>query len=109
MLWIILAIIISYLAGSVPTAYIFGRIIKGTDIRKFGSGNVGATNALRLLGKGWGVTVLVLDILKGVAAQKNIVGFDLVELSPIKGLNHPDFTAAKLIYKLMGYISSKPL
>jgi agmatinase len=51
----------------------------------------------------------VLDILKGVAAQKNIVGFDLVELAPIKGLNHPDFTAAKLIYKLMGYISSKPL
>jgi glycerol-3-phosphate acyltransferase PlsY len=65
MLWIILAIIISYLFGSIPTAYIFGRIIKGADIRKFGSGNVGATNALRLLGKGWGVAVLVLDILKG--------------------------------------------
>ena len=65
MLWTILAITISYLCGSIPTAYIFGRIIKGTDIRKFGSGNVGATNALRLLGKGWGVTVLVLDILKG--------------------------------------------
>ncbi|MCX5700247.1 MAG: glycerol-3-phosphate 1-O-acyltransferase PlsY [Candidatus Omnitrophica bacterium] len=65
MLWIILAIIISYLFGSIPTAYIFGRIIKGTDIRKFGSGNVGATNALRLLGKGWGITVLILDIFKG--------------------------------------------
>lgn len=65
MLWIILGIIISYLVGSIPTAYIFGRLIKGVDIRKFGSGNVGATNALRLLGKGWGVTVLVLDILKG--------------------------------------------
>ena len=65
MLWTLLGIIISYLAGSIPTAYIFGRVIKGTDIRKFGSGNVGATNALRLLGKGWGVTVLALDILKG--------------------------------------------
>jgi glycerol-3-phosphate acyltransferase PlsY len=65
MLWIILGIIISYLIGSIPTAYIFGRLIKGADIRKFGSGNVGATNALRLLGKGWGVTVLILDILKG--------------------------------------------
>ena len=66
MLWILLGIIISYLFGSIPTAYIFGRIIKGVDIREFGSRNVGATNALRLLGKGWGVTVLVLDILKGV-------------------------------------------
>jgi len=47
----------------------------------------------------------VLDIFKAVAREKNIVGFDFVELSPIKGLNHPDFTAAKLIYKLMGYIS----
>jgi glycerol-3-phosphate acyltransferase PlsY len=40
-------------------------MIKKTDIRKFGSGNVGATNALRLLGRGWGLTVLGLDILKG--------------------------------------------
>lgn len=49
----------------------------------------------------------VLDILKGVARQKNIVGFDLVELSPIRGLSHPDFTAAKIIYKLMGYLTVK--
>ncbi len=66
MLWIILGIIISYLVGSIPTAYIFGRLIKGVDIRKFGSGNVGATNALRLLGTGWGITVLILDIVKGI-------------------------------------------
>lgn len=62
---IILAIIISYLIGSIPTAYIFGRLLKGIDIRKFGSGNVGATNALRVLGKGPGITVLILDMLKG--------------------------------------------
>ncbi len=46
----------------------------------------------------------VLDILKTVARDKNIVGFDCVELAPIKGLSHPDYTAAKLIYKLMGYV-----
>lgn len=68
MLWIITALIISYLLGSIPTAYIFGKVLKGTDIRKFGSGNVGATNAMRLLGKGVGVTVLLLDIFKGFAA-----------------------------------------
>jgi glycerol-3-phosphate acyltransferase PlsY len=65
MLWIILGIIVSYLIGSIPTAYIFGRLLKGIDIRRFGSGNVGATNALRVLGKGPGIAVLVLDILKG--------------------------------------------
>ena len=66
MQWIILGIIVSYLIGSIPTAYIFGWILKGIDIRNFGSGNVGATNALRILGKGPGIMVLVLDILKGV-------------------------------------------
>jgi len=65
MLWIIAALIISYLLGSIPTAYIFGRLLKGVDIRKVGSGNIGATNAMRALGKGPGVTVLLLDILKG--------------------------------------------
>jgi len=49
----------------------------------------------------------VLDILKCVAREKNIVGFDVVELSPIKGLIAPDFTAARIIYKLMGYITGK--
>jgi glycerol-3-phosphate acyltransferase PlsY len=65
MLWIIAALVISYLLGSIPTAYLFGRILKGVDIRKVGSGNVGATNAMRALGKGAGITVLLLDILKG--------------------------------------------
>lgn len=66
MLWIILGISVSYLVGGIPTAYIFGRILKGVDIRKFGSGNVGATNAWRLLGKKIGITVLLLDLLKGL-------------------------------------------
>ncbi|MBN2831329.1 MAG: glycerol-3-phosphate 1-O-acyltransferase PlsY [Candidatus Omnitrophica bacterium] len=65
MLLILFVIAISYLVGSIPTAYIFVRVLKGLDIRKFGSGNVGATNALRLLGRGWGITILLLDIIKG--------------------------------------------
>ncbi|MCK9604023.1 MAG: glycerol-3-phosphate 1-O-acyltransferase PlsY [Candidatus Omnitrophica bacterium] len=68
MLWTILAIIISYLLGSIPTAYIYGRVFKKIDIRKLGSGNVGATNALRVLGKRAGIIVLLLDILKGSIA-----------------------------------------
>jgi acyl phosphate:glycerol-3-phosphate acyltransferase len=65
MLWIISAIIISYLIGSIPTAFIAGRVLKGIDIRKHGSGNIGATNAFRVLGAGWGIVVLLLDCLKG--------------------------------------------
>ena len=65
MLWIIIGVIASYFIGSIPTAYISGRLIKGIDIRKHGSGNVGATNALRVLGKSAGITVLILDIFKG--------------------------------------------
>jgi len=65
MLLTIAALLISYLIGSLPTAYLFGRILKRIDIRKVGSGNVGATNALRVLGKGPGIAVLLIDILKG--------------------------------------------
>jgi len=68
MLWIITAVTISYLIGSIPTAYIFVRWLKGADIRQLGSGNVGATNALRILGKGPGLLVLALDIFKGFMA-----------------------------------------
>ncbi|MCX5701571.1 MAG: glycerol-3-phosphate 1-O-acyltransferase PlsY [Candidatus Omnitrophica bacterium] len=68
MLWIITGTVISYLLGSIPTAYIFGRLLKGIDIRKFGSGNVGATNAMRVLGKTPGITVLILDTIKGFIA-----------------------------------------
>jgi len=64
----ITGLIISYLVGSIPTAYIFGRIIKNIDIRKCGSGNVGATNAFRVLGKPIGIIVLLIDIFKGFIA-----------------------------------------
>ncbi len=68
MLWTIAALLLSYLLGSIPTAYLFGKALKGIDIRKIGSGNVGATNALRVLGKRAGITVLLVDILKGFIA-----------------------------------------
>ena len=65
---LVLALWISYFLGAIPAAYIAGRLLKGIDIRKHGSGNVGATNVFRVLGKGPGIVVLVLDILKGVVA-----------------------------------------
>ncbi len=58
----------SYLLGSVTFSYFVGKWIRGIDIRDHGSGNAGATNALRLLGKGPAVFVFISDLLKGVLA-----------------------------------------
>jgi len=63
------AVIGSYLLGSIPFAYLAGRIA-GIDIRKCGSGNVGATNVIRTLGKSYGYPVFVADFLKGLGAVK---------------------------------------
>ena len=59
------AALASYLLGSVPTAYLLLKWTKRIDIRTVGSGNVGATNALRIAGVGVGATVFVIDALKG--------------------------------------------
>lgn len=75
------AFIASYLIGSIPTAYIFGRLIKKIDIRQHGSGNVGATNAFRILGKGPGSIVLLIDIFKGAVVTSLV--------ADIFGLNDP--------------------
>ena len=64
----VVAVILSYLVGSIPSAYIVGRMAKGIDIRKTGSGNIGATNAMRVLGKPAGIFVLLVDAAKGFAA-----------------------------------------
>ena len=58
-------VLVSYLIGSFPTAYVICRLFKGVDIRLSGSGNVGATNVARVVGKGYGVLTLLLDVLKG--------------------------------------------
>ena len=59
----------SYLLGSIPFGYLAGRL-EGIDIRQVGSGNVGATNVLRVLGKKYGYPVFALDVLKGFGAVK---------------------------------------
>jgi acyl phosphate:glycerol-3-phosphate acyltransferase len=62
------AIIIGYLLGSIPTAYIFGRLFRRVDIRRVGGGNMGALNSARELGPVWGLLVLLIDIAKGAGA-----------------------------------------
>ena len=64
---LVLVALVAYLLGSIPTGYIAGRIA-GVDVRKVGSGNVGATNVTRVLGKRFGYPVFVVDVGKGLAA-----------------------------------------
>jgi glycerol-3-phosphate acyltransferase PlsY len=65
---IIFAIIAAYFLGSIPSAYIAGRLKKNIDIRTVGSHNMGAMNTFYQTGKAAGILVLATDVLKGVAA-----------------------------------------
>ncbi|XHR27196.1 MAG: glycerol-3-phosphate 1-O-acyltransferase PlsY [Chthoniobacteraceae bacterium] len=74
MLPIILSLFIGYLLGSFPSGYVIGKC-RGVDIRQHGSGNIGATNVTRTLGKKWGVLVFALDVLKGILGVRLAMGF----------------------------------
>lgn len=63
---LIFVALVSYLVGSLPFGLLLGRLVKGIDLRDFGSGNIGATNAGRVLGAKWGIICLILDALKGL-------------------------------------------
>ena len=63
-----LFILIAYLLGSIPTSVWIGKRFYNIDVREFGSGNAGATNTFRVLGKKAGIPVLIIDILKGTLA-----------------------------------------
>ncbi len=95
----LIAVILSYLLGSVPVGYLLVRILHGKDIRECGSGNIGATNVARVVGKKLGIITLFLDILKGLAAVMviSLIAGDVVivrllcALAVIAGHNWPVF------------------
>lgn len=95
MFTIAVVVLVGYLIGSVPAGYLAG-CIGGIDIRKVGSGNIGATNVLRILGKRYGYPVFLFDFLKGVAAvEMSILIFDSY---------HP--AASRELYGILGGVSS---
>lgn len=89
MIGLIFGTTVSFLVGSIPIAYVTGRFVRGIDIRRHGSGNVGATNVFRVIGKRWGVGVLALDIFKG---------FFVVSFLP------PFFTTGQVSYLMLQLI-----
>ena len=73
-LCIVIGLVIAFFIGSIPGGVIVGKLMGGIDIRKHGSGNIGTTNSLRLLGWKGGALVCVLDILKGVLGGLVMLG-----------------------------------
>ncbi|UII34142.1 glycerol-3-phosphate 1-O-acyltransferase PlsY [Fulvivirga ulvae] len=77
-----IALILAYLLGSIPTAVWFGKSVHGIDVREHGSGNPGATNTFRVLGKRAGTIVMLGDIIKGMAATslaRILLNLDFIE------------------------------
>ncbi|MEG0823541.1 MAG: glycerol-3-phosphate 1-O-acyltransferase PlsY [Erysipelotrichaceae bacterium] len=72
----LIAICIGYVLGSIPFALVIGKVFYKTDVRSFGSGNLGGTNAGRVLGKKIGMLVIMLDILKVIIPVAIISYFD---------------------------------
>lgn len=93
--------LLAYLVGAIPSAVWVGRTFYGIDVREYGSGNAGATNTFRVLGKKPGIAVLIMDILKGFLAVKiaYLVG-DYEPQSP----EFIDFELALAVCGLMGHI-----
>jgi acyl phosphate:glycerol-3-phosphate acyltransferase len=68
MLLLAIIILLAYLVGSIPNSIIISKMVKGIDIRRYGSGNAGGTNVMRVLGWKYGMLVIILDALKGIIA-----------------------------------------
>ncbi len=83
-----LVIVVSYLIGSIPTGYLAVRLLRGVDIREYGSGSTGATNVLRVLGRGPFVAVMVADALKGyIPAMAVWLLFESYDLQVAAGIS----------------------
>jgi acyl phosphate:glycerol-3-phosphate acyltransferase len=97
MLNLLVVVILSYLAGSIPNSIIVSKLVKGIDIREHGSGNAGGTNVFRILGWKWGVLVILLDALKGalaviLIARLYLDSFPFANVTPFD-----DFTLVQII------------
>jgi glycerol-3-phosphate acyltransferase PlsY len=99
MIYRILYIIAAYLAGGIPFGFIAGKLLKGIDIREHGSRNVGATNVLRVVGKGPGLAVYLLDAMKGFLPV-----FAAQLIWPVDGPQQQWYHIAVALAAIMGHV-----
>jgi glycerol-3-phosphate acyltransferase PlsY len=98
----IFVIVISYLLGATPSGYLVGMAC-GIDVRTAGSGNIGATNVLRVLGRNAGATVLAADAFKGFVAARWVPDLAL-HLFPSTGTTHEHLAIAAGAAAILGHI-----
>lgn len=101
-LYIGCALLLAYLLGSIPTAVWYGKQVHDTDVREYGSGNAGATNTFRVLGKRAGIIVLMIDILKGATAAS--LAHALLRLEAIPADRLIEFQLLLGIVAVLGHI-----
>lgn len=99
---IFLAVVAAYLLGSIPTAVWYGLRFCGVDVRQHGSGNAGATNTFRVLGKRAGTVVLLIDILKGIAAT--MLAFALIATGAIRSVDLVEYKLLLGVVAIIGHV-----
>lgn len=98
------ALIFAYLFGSIPTAVWIGQAFYGIDVREYGSGNAGATNTFRVLGKKAGIAVMILDIMKGYTATNLAYLIGLSVTGPQNSVQFVNYQLALGITAVMGHL-----
>lgn len=98
------AVILAYLFGSIPTAVWIGQAFYGIDVREYGSGNAGATNTFRVLGKKAGITVMIIDIAKGFTATKLAYFIGLSVTGPQNSAQFVNYELALGVTAVMGHL-----
>jgi glycerol-3-phosphate acyltransferase PlsY len=98
------ALIVAYLLGSIPSAVWFGQAFYGVDVREYGSGNAGATNTFRVLGKKAGIVVMFLDIFKGYTATKLAFFIGLSVTGPQNSTQFVNYELALGVIAVMGHL-----
>ena len=98
------ALIAAYLCGSIPSAVWIGQAFYGIDVREYGSGNAGATNTFRVLGKKAGIAVMIIDILKGWTATNLVYLIGLSVTGPLHSTQFTNYQLALGITAVMGHL-----
>ena len=100
----VVALVLAYLLGSIPSAVWVGKYFYGIDVREYGSGNAGATNTFRVLGKKAGIPVMLMDILKGWAATNLAFLIGVSVTGPHHSVQFVNYQLALGITAVMGHL-----